>query len=145
MQRWTSEPLRAEAPYSRADLYFQGIDHRGDSFIAFIYLDNPDVSEDAGRSEDARFAGEFTVFGHGRCWGDEGHCSVTPAISPFDASPPPQLARIDVTVTITDALQAHDSEQPTITVLAFPLTAEEGKEPDEQPLDFERLSLVTYE
>ena len=44
----------------------------------------------AGYDHDS-YAGSFYVFGHGDCWGEEGHCDVPPTRDPFDLRLPHHL------------------------------------------------------
>jgi hypothetical protein len=140
MQRWTSDPLAvprdAEAPFFGADLEFEDVAHDGPSFVVRLYLNQADVADDAAPGD----AGHFTVFAHGDCWGDVGHCDVPAAVRAFERPHP--LAPINVSVDVTDALAAlPDAEEVTVTALAQSL--DEARQPE--PLRFKRLTLVTYE
>lgn len=140
MQRWTSDPLAvprdAAAPFFHADLEFEDVAHDGASFVVRLYLNEPDVSDDAPPGP----AGHFTVFGHGDCWGDAGHCDVPALVRPFDRPHP--LTPINVSVDVTDALGAlPEAEEVTVTALVQSLDAASGAE----PLRFKRLTLLTYE
>lgn len=143
VQRWTSQPLAVprdpEAPWQAADVEFEDLAHDGSSFAVLLYLDNPGVPEDAGE-DGPGFAGRFTVFAHGRCWGDVGHCDVPAPLDGFDRSPVHPLTPINVSVNVTDALQETSGDEVTVTALAF--GADDG---DEEPLRFARLSLITYD
>jgi hypothetical protein len=147
IQRWTSEPLAVprdpDAPFVSADLEFEDTQHDGPSYVVHLYLNQPDVPEAAVNDPEDGHAGHFTVFGHGECWGDVGHCDVpTSALHAFDRRPPHPLSPVNITVEITDALKAlGDVEEVTVTALAVSL------DPDKQPepLRFGRLTLVTYE
>jgi tyrosinase len=146
MQRWTSEPIPlpafAEAPWERADLEFESLEHDGPSYAVAVFLNNPDVPEDAG-DDTPGFAGRFTVFAHGDCWGDPGHCEPrTRPVSAFDRRPLHPLTPINITVEVTDALRAlGDVDEVTVTALAY------STQPDkrEDVLRFARLTLVTYD
>jgi len=108
-----------------------------------LFLNNPDVAEDAIPDETPGFAGHFTVFAHGDCWGDPGHCDPPgKPVHAFDRRAPHPLAPINITVEITEALQAlKDVEEVTVTALAY------STEPDkrEDVLRFGRLTLITYD
>jgi hypothetical protein len=147
MQRWTSAALAVvrdpDAPFVRADLEFESVEHDGPSHVVLLYLNNPDVPDDGSRDADERYAGEFTVFGHGDCWGDLGHCDVPSGPQhAFDDRPPHPLTPINLTVEITDALTAlGDVDEVTVTALVHSLDPEKR----EDALRFKRLTLVTYE
>src|SRR5206468_1231186 len=79
----------------------------GPSYVVHLYLNRPDVADDAFAEAGRGHAGHFTVFGHGECWGDLGHCDVpTGALHAFDRRPPHPLTPINITVEVTDALKA---------------------------------------
>jgi hypothetical protein len=146
MQRWSSQPIPVpavdDAPWERADLEFEGVEHDGPSYAVAVFLNNPDVADDAG-DDTPGFAGRFTVFAHGDCWGDAGHCEPTgEPVSAFDRRPPHPLTPIDITLEITDALQALGAvDEVTVTALGY------SSEPDkrEDVLRFARLTLITYD
>jgi tyrosinase len=147
MQRWTSQPIPVptvpDAPWERADLEFESLTHDGPSYAVVVFLNNPDVAEDAAPDTTPGYAGRFTVFAHGRCWGDAGHCDLpTQPVTPFDRRPPHPLTPIDITVEITDALRALGPiEEVTVTALAFSTDPAER----EDVLRFSRLTLITYD
>ena len=147
MQRWTSQPLPVpafpEAPWERADLEFEDLLHDGPSYVVVLFLNNPDVAEDATPDETPGFAGHFTVFAHGDCWGDPGHCDPSgKPVHAFDRRAPHPLTPINITVEITEALQAlKDVEEVTVTALAYSTEPEKR----EDVLRFGRLTLITYD
>ncbi|HET7418117.1 MAG TPA: hypothetical protein VFJ61_10885 [Solirubrobacterales bacterium] len=146
MQRWTSKPLRfhhdPRAPIKGAALELIGVDQRVPSFTANVYLNNPKVPEDAG-TEGRGYAATFAFFGHGEdCWGDEGHCELPDAVSPFDQRAESTFQPANVTVPITDALtQLAQDEQVRVTILAWPVGTNGSSD---EPLRFDELMLVTY-
>jgi hypothetical protein len=145
MQRWTSEPLTVPrhpaAPYARADLEIEGVLHDGPSCYVLLYFNLPEADEHAGRDV-PQFAGAFSLFAHGRCWGGAGHCDVpTGPLNPFDRRLPHPLTPINITVTVTEALRAVAEDEVTVTVLTFPVL---GSDRDE-PLRFSRLTLLSYD
>jgi hypothetical protein len=145
MQRWTSDPLPIsphEVPFADADLEFEGLRHDGPSFSVYLYFNNPEVDGEAGEAGEG-FIGRFQVFAHGDCWGDAGHCKVPEGpIHAFDTRPPHPLTPINITIDCAEALRAlGDSEEATVTALAYSLDPEKK----EEPLKFERLTLVTYD
>ena len=145
MQTWTSAPLPVprypQAPYARADLEFHDVLHDGPSYHALVYLNNPEADENSGR-EAAGFAGSFSLFAHGKCWGDVGHCDVPSGPRDvFDRRPFHPLTPIAITLEITAALRAVTEPEVTVTVVCLPVL---GAERDD-PLRFGRLVLVTYD
>jgi len=148
MQRWTSQAmaLPPRTSWQRADLEFEGVEHDGASFVMHIFLNNPDADAATPRTAEQRYAGYLTVFAHGDCWGDVGHCDIPEPVSAFDRRPPHPLVPFDATLEITEPLQAlsettgpEGTGEITVTVLAF----NEADETD-GVLRFKELTLLTY-
>jgi tyrosinase len=143
MQRWTSQVMAVppRASWQRADLEFEGVEHDGASFVLHVFLNNPDADESTPRAPGQRYAGYLTVFAHGDCWGDVGHCDIPEPVSAFDRRPPHPLIPFDVTLEITEALTAlpDGTGQVTVTVLAFNKAGD-----TEGVLRFKQLTLLTY-
>jgi tyrosinase len=146
MQRWTSQALAVppRSAWQRADLEFEGVEHDGASFVMHVFLNNPDADEATPRTPEQRYAGYLTVFAHGDCWGDVGHCDIPEPVSAFDRRPPHSLLPFDATLEITDALDALGGEggeggEIIVTALAF------NKSDDaDGVLRFKQLTLLTY-
>ena len=143
MQRWTSDPLdlpMAREHVARAHLEFQDTRVDGPSFTAYTFLNaGRELPADAGRDHPS-FAGAFTVFAYGDCWGTEGHCDwMRPSLSPFDRRPEHHLQPVTFTVDITDALP--DEREIVVTVHAAHLSDREATE----VVRFERLALYAYQ
>jgi tyrosinase len=142
MQRYVSQPLAVpHSPWVRADLEFEGVEHDGATFLVYLFLNNPEADEHTPREASEHYAGYMTVFAHGDCWGDAGHCEVGSQVNPFDRRPPHPLVPFNATLEITEALRALEGpDEVTVTVLAF------NKADDEDGvLRFKQLSLLTYE
>src|SRR6266536_3247623 len=93
-------------PFTRADVVFSGVDHSGASYEVRLFLNNPAATAGTPRTAEQGYAGRFTVFGHGGCYGDEGHCEVpAPTADPADLRPPHPLTPLDTYVTVTGALR----------------------------------------
>jgi hypothetical protein len=132
------------APIRRADLVFYDVDPKGPSYQARIFLNEPDADHTTPRDAADGFAGWFTIFGHGGCFGDdERHCEQPEEIDPFDLRPPRGIPPQTRTVTITDALRSLSGDSFTVTVVPVVAT-EDGPQPTDT-LDFGRLRLLTYE
>ena len=116
-------PQIQHPPFKRADLKFIGVDHSGPSFEARVFLNNPGANESTQKDEARGYAGSFHIFGHGGCFGDEGHCDVpSQPVSPFDRRRPHQLIPTTKLVVITAALRrilqsAQGSTSLTVTVV----------------------------
>ncbi|WP_346618361.1 hypothetical protein [Blastococcus montanus] len=134
------------APFSRADLVITGVDHSQMSYEVRIFLDNPDATAATPRTAEEGYAGRYTVFGHGGCYGGDGHCDAPAAGEDLRLAPPPRP--YDTYVTVTGALQrilaAGDSLR-TVTLVPVslpPRRADRGPAPE--LLHFDDVSLQTY-
>ena len=138
-------PVDPVAPFARVDLEFEGVAHDGASFVALVYLNNRRATEKTGRDESKGFAAGFTVFAHGVCWGDLGHCDVPgEATSAFDRRAEHRLTPRNVTLDITDAVKRlGEVDTLEVTVLAMDTTGQDRRTRD--ILRFSDLTLVTYE
>jgi len=124
-ERYTSEaielPNAGPGAISRADLVFYGVDHSSSSFCARIFLDKPDADATTP-IDDPSYAGSFSIFGHGGCFGGPGHCDVKERDEPFDLRPPHQLTPATRTVIVTDHIKRllveGSSDTFTVTVVA---------------------------
>jgi hypothetical protein len=137
---WDDQP-----GFYRADLQFHRVEHRGDSYEGRVFFDAPDASADTPADLEAGYAGSFYVFGHGPCFGDEGHCDVPAGpIHPFDYRAPHQLNPQLMVVTVTAALRRiAESGRSEFHVSVVPIIA--PGEPAGDVLHFSELSLVTYD
>jgi hypothetical protein len=145
MQPFVSKPIGLTsadigASYNRADLIFDGVDHSGASFALRVFFNNPAATAETGRSAENGYVGSVYVFGHGGCFGDEGHCDVPTERRPFDVRPPHQLTPAKMWIQVTDALRqlAQHEDRLTITVVHMAMAQADG------PMPFEKVSLVTY-
>jgi hypothetical protein len=135
--------------FTRADVVFTGVDHSGTSFEVRLFLNNPTATASTPRTAEQGYAGRLTIFGHGGCYGDEGHCEV-PALStdPTDLRPPHPLTPLNTYVTITDALRrvlAEGGELRTVTLVPVSITPmRKDRKPAPELLHFADVSLQTY-
>jgi hypothetical protein len=135
-------PSAAEGNFTRADLVFYGVDHREDSFTARVFLDTPGKDPDLSADREKGYAGRFTIFGHGGCFGDQGHCEVPTKRDPFDSRPPHGLTGQTKIVEITEALHAVKGDAVVITVIPV-IPSKDGPQRGEV-LSFTGLRLNTY-
>jgi len=152
---YVSAPIVTPAPeqattFARADLVFYGVDHSGPSFEARVFIDNDEATAETPK-DDPTYVGSFRIFGHGGCFGEEGHCDVPRgAQDAFDLRLPHQLLPHTMTVEITEflrgRLEGSDSGPMTVTVIPVARGWPSGQEGvTEDLLEFERLALVTYD
>jgi hypothetical protein len=135
--------------FARADLTFYGLDHSGPSYEVRIFANHPDAGPDTPLTADAGFAGKFSVFGHGGCFGDEGHCEVRPPVSVFDRRQPHALVPAVRTLTVTDAVRdLIQQDLRTVTITAIPVVRPSPLATAEQAADvlvIDQVALHTYE
>ena len=143
--RFHSKPLELPDPahgFDRVDLVFYGVDHSSATYEARIFLGAPrNLARDAGLDHPA-YAGSFYVFGHDRCYGDEGHCEVPEERDPFDLRLPHHLEPEAEIVTVTASIErllAGGKRKAAVDVIARSPAGEAV-----EALDFSRLRLLTY-
>lgn len=149
MKRFHSQPLELPAErerIARADLVFYGVDHSGPTYEARVFLDNPGATDETPMDAENGYAGSYTVFGHGGCFGADGHCAPKDRyVDEFDRRPPHPLTPLTVTVTITDALARVKKQQARVHVVAVVRKSKMGRSPGAEGIPpCEKVRLVTY-
>jgi hypothetical protein len=141
------EPVPSElavpaADFRNADFEIGGIKHTGSSYEGLVYMNNPDAGAQTGKDEEAGYVGSFDVFGHGGCFGAEGHCdNREPERRRFDNRPLARSIRMKRRVDISEALRAAARSVPEIQ---FTIVARTTAADPQDVLDVKRLSVVTY-
>jgi hypothetical protein len=137
---WEGQPR-----FARADIELHGLSHRHDTYEGRVYLNNARASARTAPEARNGYAGSFFVFGHGPCYGDEGHCNLDPGpIHPFDyRRPDPLTAQVAVVNVTQRLLKLIDAGATELTVTIVPVDGA-GKAAGDV-LEFERLSLITYD
>jgi len=145
VDRFRSKALELPDPehsFDRVDLAFYDVDHSSATYEARVFIGAPRNLEGGAGAEHPAYAGSFFVFGHDRCYGEEGHCMVPEDRDPFDLRLPHHLEPEAEIVTVTEAvkrLAEGGKRKAPVDVLACG--------PDGAPvraLDFSALRLVTY-
>jgi hypothetical protein len=133
-----------ETSWARADLEFYGINHFRPSFVARIFFNDPDVDVENASPERPSYAGQFAIFGHQRCSGDQGHCEVHLDARRFDDRPSHPLTRAFKRVLVTDALRKC-SDAGTVSVSIVVTCDPDELSPEHEPLlDFQGMQLTTF-
>jgi hypothetical protein len=131
------------AAFKRAVLQFHKVDHSGASFQARIFFNNPRANEKTPMTLEEGYAARFHIFGHGRCWGDAGHCDVPTVRRPFDVRSPHPLTPREVEVVVTDALRKVALQTDTVTITVVPVVyAAADKRDMKDCFHFENLTLL---
>jgi len=127
--------------FETAHVHFIGLDHAGLSYHARIFLNNPKADETTPLDDDSGYAGAFHIFGHGGCFGDVGHCTVTSRRA-YDPRPAHPLQPANKRVVATDAIKRElkKGKTVTVTVVAIPVGPA-----DEEPLKFDELEIVAVD
>lgn len=130
--------------YVRADIELLGLDHSGPSYEGRVFVNNKRANAKTPTDTKNGFAGRYHVFGHGQCFGDEGHCEI-PKRRPEDHRSPHKLEPIVERLTVTEAIRhaAAKSTKVSITIVPVLKAATIGCDLDDV-VRFERLRLVTY-
>ncbi|HWC26527.1 MAG TPA: tyrosinase family protein, partial [Solirubrobacteraceae bacterium] len=142
------EPLASELAvpdpaFEHADFEIGGIKHTGSSYEGLVYINNPAADGSTGKDADAGYAGSFHVFGHGGCFGAEGHCDAPHERRRFDRRPLARAIRMKKRVNVSEPLRraARSADEIQFTIVARVTDAVAGRE---GILDVKRLSIVTY-
>jgi hypothetical protein len=143
-------PSGADQPeLARADLTFYGLEHSGPSYEVRIFFNHPDAGPATPLTADAGFAGRFSVFGHGGCFGEEGHCEVREPVSVFDRRQPHPLAPAVRALTVTDAIRdLIQRDARTVAITAVPVVRPSPLADAEQAADVlvvDQVALHTFE
>jgi len=135
----------ARQDIARADLVFYGVDHSGPTYEARVFLNNPKATEVTPLTAEEGYAGAFTVFGHGGCFGAEGHCAPNDRYTDdFDRRPPHPLTPQTVWITITDALARVAADQVEVNVVPVISEGMAALSGTSDVAGFERVRIVTY-
>lgn len=137
---------RLGAEFTRADIEFEGLDHSGSTYEGRVFVNNLEADAATAPSPDNGYAGSFYIFGHGGCYGDEGHCDVVPR-SPYDPRPPHGLWPTRKVVVATDAVRRAVAAGDSLTVTVVPvLMSTTDNVPDGETIPkFDVVSVVTYQ
>jgi len=131
--------------FTRADIEFHALDHSGASFEGRVFLNNADADENTAMTLASGYAGAFHVFGHGGCFGDDGHCDVRPrrTYDPRPAHPLTPAIKVLIATEAVSAAVGGDSQTMTVTVVPVVTSLTEKCSADDV-LSFESVRIVTY-
>ena len=135
-----------ELSFSRADLVFMGVDHSALSYEVRIYLNNKAADGETARTANTGYAGRFTVFGHGNCFGEDGHCDVPVPLPGAPLTTQHPLIRQRMMVPITKSLKRvcqGGGQLKSVTLVPI-LKAPKRDQQGEAPFAFDSVSLRTY-
>ena len=131
--------------FYRADLEFHGVDHSGPSYEGRVFINNPKADYDTPKTIEGGYVGSFHIFGHGRCFGDIGHCEVRDRISQFDYRPSHPLTPAFKRIRVTEQLKKIGEKTDEFVISIVPVLSVGGSEvASENIVKLERISIVTY-
>jgi hypothetical protein len=155
MDRFDSKPLPlspslAAGQFSAAQLIFYDVDHSGPSFEAFAFLNQPGVELGTPLEPDSGYAGSFTIFGHGGCVGDKGHCRVPEYQKDlFDSRPLHPLTAQTTTIDVSAALRRisadPDADHEHLLVSVLPMVPRKDGPRPSDVLFFSAMRLVAFD
>jgi hypothetical protein len=131
--------------FERADLELYRINHFRPSYVAKVFFNDPDVDVANASEERPTYAGTFALFGHERCFGDEGHCDVPTDHRRFDDRPSSPLTRAFRRVVVTDALRRTLAESAEVTIsIVVTARADDTPQYEGALLDFDGLQISCF-
>jgi tyrosinase len=131
--------------YVRADLELRGVRHTGASFEVRVFINNRKATRDTAKTEANGYAGSAWVFGHGRCYGDPGHCHVPAAYRAEDRRRGHPLTPVDLHVDVYQAVRAAVETSDRLWVTLVPVVQAANAACElEDVLQFDALALITH-
>lgn len=148
MQRFSAELDLLAAGDGRgwesAEILVYGVDHSGASYEVRVFFDAPDADVDTPLTPEDGYAGCFTVFGHGGCYGDRSHCDPEDRVSDdYDIRLPHPILPQTKRVGVTDALRRVAGSRVHVTLVAVEPADEHSAKPSDA-LTATALRLLTY-
>jgi tyrosinase len=148
-KKLVSGPLRFDIEkigdkFYRVDLQFHGLDHSGPSYEGRIFINNPEADQNTPKTLENGYVGSYHIFGHGRCFGDVGHCEVRKAISPFDYRPSHPLTPAFKRIKITDQIRKIGKNTKELIITIVPILSGIPEDPSKDVVKLERISIVSY-
>jgi tyrosinase len=148
--KFTSLPISIRenyrnSPFYRADLILEDVDHSGISYEGRVFLNNPNADETTPTTSENGYSDSFFVFGHGKCFGDLGHCEVRTGVRPYDKRSLHPLTPVSIRVDVTDAIRkiVQNSHELTVTVVPVIHTPDDNLDM-EHCLKFKSIDLEIY-
>jgi len=136
---------KEENEFYRADIEFFGIDISGPSYEGRVFLNNPNANENTDLSLESGYAGSFYIFGHGGCYGDEGHCEIKQRRT-FDSRTEHDLTPAYKSMIATDAIKRILRTTREIVLRVVPITARSGRMSDAKEIVFiDQIRISCYE
>ena len=140
---------KLENEFSRADIEMQNVDHSGPSYEGRVFLNNPSAGEDTELTEKNGYVGSYSIFGHGGCVGNLGHCDILPQKGPYDKRPAQDLKPQYKRIIITDFLKKIGKNTNQFTITIVPVLYGETKSSIEvnmkEIVKLDKIGIITYD
>jgi hypothetical protein len=131
--------------FYRADIEFYGVDLSGPSYEGRVFLNNPDANENTPLESENGYVGSYHIFGHGGCFGDAGHCEITPRRT-YDSRAQHALTPAFKSLVATNVIKKILKSTDTITITIVPIIARGGRMSDAKEVVYiERIRINGYE
>lgn len=148
-RKLVSNPLKLDVnkldkKFYRADIEFHGIHHFGPSYEGRVFINNPEANDNTSTTLENGYVGSYHIFGHGPCYGDEGHCEVTQQISPYDWRPSHHLSPAFKRIRVTDQIKKLGEKTDEFVISIVPILAPGSEVASEYSVMLEKISIVTY-
>ena len=109
--------------FYRADLELQEVDHSGPSYEGRVFINNDNANYDTPLNSNGGYVGSYYIFGHGGCYGDEGHCDIRRENSPFNLVPA-QLKPENVFMIVTPRIKELPKTGKDFKVTVVPILSD---------------------
>lgn len=119
--------------FKRADLIFYGVNEMDDSYDVAIFINNPNADKTTDESLETGYAGGFSIFGHGGCYGGYGHCETPTVKGKYNPhiehpSAKPNMINVDVSEQLRRALSSETDDKISVTLVpSCPHLLEDGE------------------
>lgn len=148
-EKWTFGPLDLEcgSAFKRADLEFYGIDHFRPSFTVQVFFNDAKVEPDSASDKRSSYAGTFSVFAHGNCGGDVGHCDASRPQGRFSDPASHPLTRAFKRLVVTEPLRrvCKTGKPLMVTVIVTPAATRTKQLEYDKLLDLQGMQVTTFE
>lgn len=148
-EKWTFGPLdpTCGTAFKRADLEFYGIDHFRPSFTVQVFFNDPQVGPDSASDKRPSYVGMFSVFAHGNCGGDVGHCDASRPQGRFSDPASHPLTRAFKRLVVTEPLRrvCETGKSLMVTLVVTPVEDRTKQVGYEKLLDLHGVQLTTFE
>lgn len=131
------------------DLSFKNVDHSHYSYEVWVFANNPQATIKTPRKIEQGYLGRFTIFGHGGCFGQEGHCNYSIAdVDKFNPNRPHPVAPVKRCVTLNSAnieyLQSSQNAITSLTLVPISQGMRKAFEPEPDAFTFTHLEVKIY-